>query len=66
MEKRSEKGMKSKLNYINEYTNENYKTFGAKIKIEEYYELKDELNKKNITNAEFIRWAYEELKKDTN
>ena len=36
MEKRSEKGMQSKLNYINEYTNENYKTFGAKIKIEEY------------------------------
>lgn len=63
MEKRTKKGMKAKYKYINEYTNENYKTFGAKMKLDEYYEIKELLDKKGITNAEFIRFAYEELKK---
>ena len=63
MENRTKNGMKAKYKYINEYTNENYKTFGAKIKIDEYYEIKELLDKEGITNADFIRFAYEELKK---
>ena len=63
MEKRSKNGIREKYKYIKKYTNERYKTFGAKIKVEEYYEIKELLNKKGITNAEFIRLAYEKLKK---
>lgn len=64
MKNKTEKVNESKYKYIKKYTNENYKTFGAKLKIEEYNEIKKALDKKNITNAEFVRWAYEEFIKE--
>jgi len=62
MEQRTEKGRKAKLNYIKDYTSENYITFGAKIKKDEYEDLKYLLNMRNLTNAEFIRYCYIKLK----
>jgi len=62
MEKRTQKGMQSKYKYINKYTNENYKTFGAKVRLEEYDEIKELLKHKGMTNADFIRYALEKLR----
>ena len=53
---------KDRLDYLLRYTQENYVTFGAKIKKEEYTELKELLNNKKMTNADFIRWATEKLR----
>lgn len=62
MEKRTKKGMQAKYKYINKYTNENYKTFGAKVRLEEYDEIKELLKHKGMTNADFIRYALEKLR----
>ena len=39
-----------------------YITFGTKLKIEEYEELKEMLEAKGMTNADFIKWAIEKLR----
>ena len=59
---RSPEGIKARNKYINKYTNENYKTFGAKLRIEEYDEIKELLKHKGMTNADFIRYALEKLR----
>ena len=56
------KPSKDRLDYLLRYTQENYVTFGAKIKKEEYTELKEMLKQKGMTNADFIRWATEKLR----
>ena len=61
MERRSEKGLQAKYDYIARYQKENYKTFSAQIKKEEYKEIKDYLVSKKMGNAEFIRYAYEKM-----
>ena len=53
---------KERLDYLLRYTQENYVTFGAKIKKEEYTDLKELLKTKGMTNADFIRWAMEKLR----
>ena len=53
---------KDRLDYLLRYTQENYVTFGAKIKKEEYAELKELLKHKGMTNADFIRYAMEKLR----
>ena len=53
---------KDRLDYLMRYTQENYVTFGAKIKKEEYEELKELLKNKKMSNADFIRWATEKLR----
>ena len=53
---------KDRLDYLLRYTQENYVTFGAKVKKEEYEELKELLRTKGMTNADFIRWATEKLR----
>lgn len=52
----------AKYDYINKYSKENYITFGTKLKIEEYEELKEMLEAKGMTNADFIKWAIEKLR----
>ena len=61
MERRSQKGMKAKYDYIARYQKENYKTFSAQVKKEEYKEIKELLINKKMGNADFIRYAYEKL-----
>lgn len=39
------------------------KQFVTNLKKEEYYQIKEYLDSINMNKAEFIRWAYEELKK---
>ena len=39
------------------------KQFVTNLKKEEYYEIKEYLDSIGMNKAEFIRWAYEELKK---
>jgi len=56
------KPSKDRLDYLLRYTQENYVTFGAKIKKEEYAELKEMLKRKGMTNADFIRYAMEKLR----
>lgn len=53
---------KDRLDYLSRYTQENYVTFGAKIKKEEYTDLKELLKSKGMTNADFVRWATEKLR----
>lgn len=59
MEKRSKEGMQSKLDYISQYNKENYKFFAAQLKKEEYQDLKELLERKKLSNADFVRYAYE-------
>lgn len=53
---------KDRLDYLLRYTQENYVTFGAKVKKEEYTEIKDLLKRNNMSNADFIRFALEKLR----
>lgn len=53
---------KDRLDYLLRYTQENYVTFGAKVKKEEYTDLKELLKAKGMTNADFVRWATEKLR----
>jgi len=62
MEKRRKELSKDRLDYLLRYTQENYVTFGAKIKKEEYTDLKELLKRKGMTNADFIRYAMEKLR----
>ena len=62
MKKNNNKISKDRLDYLMRYTQENYVTFGAKVKKEEYEEIKELLKHKNMTNADFIRYALEKLR----
>jgi len=62
MEKKKRNYTQSKYDYIHKYTQENYITFGTKLKIEEYEELKEMLEAKGMTNSDFIKWAIEKLR----
>ena len=62
MEKRSKEGMQSKLDYISQYNKENYKFFTAQLKKEEYKELKELLEQNHMSNAEFVRYAFDKLR----
>ena len=62
MEKKKRNYTQSKYDYIHKYTQENYITFGTKLKIEEYEELKLLLEQKGMTNSDFIKWAIEKLR----
>ena len=59
----SEEARKRKTIYNTERKKKLYKKFGADLLIPEYNEICDYLKSKNMNKAEFIRWAYEELKK---
>lgn len=59
MERRSKEGLQAKYDYIAEYKKENYSMFSAQLKKEEYNELKELLQLKHMSNAEFVRYAYE-------
>lgn len=59
MEKRSKEGMQAKYDYITQYQKENYKMFSAQLKKEEYNALKELLQIKKLSNADFVRYAYE-------
>jgi hypothetical protein len=52
----------SKYEYIDNYKKEKYSMFSAQLKKEEYADIKELLRIKNMTNADFIRYAYEMLK----
>lgn len=52
-----------KIKYNVEYNKENYKKFGCNLKKEEYNNINELLKEKNMNKAEFVRWAYNELKK---
>lgn len=52
----------SKYEYIDDYKKKNYSMFSAQLKKEEYADIKELLRLKNMTNADFIRYAYEMLK----
>lgn len=62
MKKGKSKISKDRLEYLMRYTQENYVTFGAKVKKEEYEELKELLKHKGMSNADFIRYAMEQLR----
>lgn len=49
--------------YIQEYNKEHYKTFKVDLKVEEWDEINELLNKKGMTKAQFLREAIKQLKK---
>lgn len=62
MERRTKEGMQAKYDYITQYQKEKYSMFSAQLKKEEYTDLKELLKNKNMTNADFVRWAVEKLR----
>lgn len=54
----------NQIKYIQQYNKEHYKTFKVNLKIKEYDELDKILKKKNLTKADFLKKAIEEIKKD--
>lgn len=57
--------MKEKFNqkqYIRNFNKTHYKTFKVDLKLEEYEELENLLNKENMSKATFLRLAIEQLK----
>lgn len=52
--------------YIQEYNKEHYKTFKVDLKVEEWNEINELLNKKGMTKAQFLREAIKQLKKSHN
>lgn len=53
----------NKIKYNIEYSKRNYKKFACDLKHEEYNNLNELLKEKNMNKAEFVRWAYNKLKK---
>ena len=49
--------MNNKYKYINNYNKEHYKQFKATISKDDYDKLKKLLEKKKMSNADFIRWS---------
>ena len=61
MEEKKKKFDKSKYDY--EYRLEHYKEFRCYLSIEEFNFLNDLLKQKKISKSDFVRNAFEELKK---
>lgn len=59
-------GKRAKNDYIREYNKEHKRIFSARLCKDEYKEICDYLKQMKMNKAEFIRWAYEELKKQKN
>ena len=59
----SEKALKHKREYNRKRNKELTKLFSARLLKEEYNSLCELLSEKSMNKAEFIRWAYNELKK---
>lgn len=53
----------NKKEYDYNYLKENYITFSAKLKKDENDKINELLKERNMNKAEFVRWAYNELKK---
>ena len=58
----SEEARKRKVAYNVKRTKELYKQFSAKLLKNEYEEICNYLKSQGINKAEFVRWAYSELK----
>lgn len=58
----SEAARKRKLEYNIKRKKELYKKFAADLPKEEYQEICDYLKAAGMNKAEFIRWAYDELR----
>ena len=63
MSKLSEDARRYKVECNLKRNNEQTKLFCARFLNEYYYEVCDYLKSINMNKAEFVRWAYEELKK---
>lgn len=63
MVKLSKAALERKREYNRKRTKELLKTFSATFPKEEYAEICDYLKSVGMNKAEFIRWAYSELKK---
>lgn len=61
-ENRTEEGYKAKIDYIKQWRKENQKTFSVTLKIHEVDEIVDFLKKHNLSRADFLRNAFDELK----
>ncbi len=59
----SKKAKENKLFYNIKRNRELTKTFSARLPKEEYQEMCDYLKSTGMNKAEFIRWAYSELRK---
>lgn len=58
----SEKARKKKIAYNNKRLKEYYKSFNVRLPKDEYQEICDFLKAVEMNKAEFIRWAYDELR----
>jgi hypothetical protein len=59
----SKAALEKKRAYNRKRTKELFKTFSATLPKEEYNEICDYLKSIEMNKVEFVRWAYEELKK---
>jgi hypothetical protein len=59
----SKKAKKKKLTYNVKRNRELTKTFSTRLPKEEYQEMCDYLKSIEMNKADFIRWAYSELRK---
>ena len=59
----SKKAKENKIFYNIKRNRELTKTFSARLPKEEYQEMCDYLKSTGMNKAEFIRWAYSELRK---
>jgi len=66
MNRLSEDARRYKVEYNLKRNNEQTKLFCARFLNEYYEEICDYLKSIKMNKAEFIRWAYEELKKQKN
>lgn len=58
----SEKARQKKVQYNIKRNRELYKKFAVNLPKEEYQEICDYLKATGMNKAEFIRWAYDELR----
>lgn len=63
MPRLSEKARKKKVAYNIKRNKEVNKQFVTNLKKEEYQELIEYLNSVGMNKAQFVRWAFEQLKK---
>lgn len=62
----SKKALEHKREYNRKRNKKLTKLFSARLLKDEYNSLCELLNEKDMNKAEFIRWAFEELKKQKN
>lgn len=58
----SNKAKKKKIAYNNKRLKNLYKSFNVRLPKEEYQEIYDYLKAVGMNKAEFVRWAYDELR----